>query len=553
MATHSLSSAESRASRGVQSVDVSGALLGVLASRGAVSLAELASAAGIASAQVHTYLVSLARLGLVKRDAMLGDYEPGPLSLRLALQHLEHRPAYRAAVREAARLAEHSGCSVAVCIAGPHGPTIVHYENASAPLHVNLHVGSVMSLAATATGRVFSAFLEAPQRHAMQPGAKTKLPDSEAFERELTQIRKRGIERAIDAPSPSVSSLCVPVLDASGALQLTLTAIGPSSAIDVQWNGPIAAALRDTAKRIEAALRSPEPSGHSGPARVWDAEPGAQDTGQRGIRTLDTTGELLNALVRSARPLILRDLATAANMPAAKAFPHVVSLVGIGLLARDDGGAFDTGPLGLQLGLMALQRQAPERDADHEIARLASDTGLTVASAVLGPLGPTVIRLAESAQPMHISLRVGTVLSLANTAIGRVFAAHLSEELLRDLLALEALRLAGMPAARIASGNAQGNGNGKESERAKAIDRPDESRLARIRQDGIDSALGAPIPGIDALAAPVFDHTNTVRLVIALIGPTGSFESATGATPAQRLLRATRQLSWRLGWAPAAA
>lgn len=550
MATRSPPAAESKASsRGVQSVEVAGVLLAVLADRGSVSLAELAAAAGIAPAQVHTYLVSLTRLGLVKRDAVLGDYEPGPLSLRLALQHLEHRPAYRAAVSEVAALAKRSGCCIAVCTAGPHGPTIVHYEHAGAPLHVNLHVGSVMSLTATSTGRVFSAFLSPAQRQAMQPEAKTRRTRDDAFEAALERIHTERIERGIDTPTPWISSMCVPVVDASGAVQLTLTAIGPSSAIDVAWDGPLAQALRASAQRIEAALHSRSPGGAIETPRAWDAEPGTEESGQRGIRTLDTTGQLLNALVRAARPLILRDLATAANMPAAKAFAHVVSLVGIGLLARDEAGAFDAGPLGLQLGLMALQRQAPERDAQREIARLAAETGLTVAAAVLGPLGPTVVRLEESTQPLHVSLRVGTVLSLVQTAIGRVFAAYLGAEPLADMLALESLRLAGAPASPATGAMPK---NGTESGRAQMISTAYESHLARIRTEGIDAALGSPLPGIDALAAPVFDHTGTVRLVIALIGSTGSFESANAGLPAQRLVQATRQLSWRLGWAPAA-
>lgn len=540
MSTRSISSVENKASRGVQSVEVTGKLLDVLSRRGGIALAELATSSGIAPAQVHTYLVSLTRLGLVKRDAVLGDYEPGPLALNLALQYLEHQPAYRAALEEVPSLAERSGCCIAICAAGPHGPTIVHYAHARAPLHVNLHVGSVMSLTATSTGRVFSAFLNKAQRRAMQPAAQHEREAGEIFERELECIRARRIERSIDAPTPSISSMSVPILDAKGSLQLTLTAIGPSSAIDVEWDGKVAQALRASACRIEHALNHPPMDEPATSARRWEAEPGLEETGQRGIRTLDTTGELLVALVRAGRPLILRDLASAAQMPAAKAFPHLVSLVGIGLLARDEAGAFHPGPLGLQLGLTALQRQAPERDAEHEIARLASDTGLTVAAAVLGPLGPTVIRLEESAQPVHISLRAGTVVSLVNTAIGRVFAAYLSKESMTDMLALEPLRLAGSPAQ-----------SGLKDARSESMSLVDPSLFALIRREGIDRALGAPIPGIDALAAPVFDHTNTVRLVIALMGSTGTFDSSGTAMPAQRLLRATRQLSWRLGWAPA--
>ncbi len=68
--------------------------------------------------------------------------------------------------------------------------------------------------------------------------------------------------------------------------------------------------------------------------------------------------------------------------------------------------------------------------------------------AVLGPLGPTVIRLEEAARPQHVSLRVGTVLSMVNTAIGRTFAAHLPADVLAGALAQDAIRMAGTRAGR---------------------------------------------------------------------------------------------------------
>ncbi|NPT57906.1 IclR family transcriptional regulator, partial [Paraburkholderia elongata] len=149
---------------------------------------------------------------------------------------------------------------------------------------------------------------------------------------------------------------------------------------------------------------------------------------QRGIQSLDNTGELLGALVSAARPLSLRDLAAAAGMPPAKAFPHLVSLLKIGLLNRDAAGCFEAGPLALELGLIGLQRLSPTREAEPEVVELAASTGMSVAMAVLGPLGPTVVRLEESARPLHVSLRVGTVMSLVNTAIGRVFAAYVADD-----------------------------------------------------------------------------------------------------------------------------
>ena len=254
---------------------------------------------------------------------------------------------------------------------------------------------------------------------------------------------------------------------------------------------------------------------------------------QRGIQSLDSTGELLTALVAAGKPLSLRDLAAAADMPPAKAFPHLVSLQKIGLLSRDTSGCFEAGPLALELGLIGLQRLSPTREAEPEIVDLAVTTGMSVAMAVLGPLGPTVVRLEESARPLHVSLRVGTVMSLVNTAIGRVFAAHVADDVRHGLLAQDHLRLAGASAA---------------DTRDAKLAKPYAERLAQIREQRIDTALNKPIPGINTLAAPVFDHTGSIVLVIALMGTAGSFDSDTQGGAAKTLLAATQRLSRRFGY-----
>ncbi|AJC21014.2 IclR family transcriptional regulator [Pandoraea pulmonicola] len=245
-----------RASRGVQSVDVAARVLQALAqARRPLGPGDLAALAGLPAAQAHPYLVSLARLGLLKRDPMSGDYAPGPMTLRLALLHLENDPAYRAAVPRVVAFARETGFCVAISTFAPQGPLVVHFERAAFPLHVNLHVGSVMSLTTTSTGRTFCAFTPAVQwpqawHEQMPAGAQAR----ESFDASLDETRAHGMSRSVNTPSPSVSSLCAPVFDASGRLRLALTAIGPTAALDVAWDGVAANALRATAAAIAAQV-----------------------------------------------------------------------------------------------------------------------------------------------------------------------------------------------------------------------------------------------------------------------------------------------------------
>ncbi|VVE19187.1 IclR family transcriptional regulator [Pandoraea capi] len=260
---------------------------------------------------------------------------------------------------------------------------------------------------------------------------------------------------------------------------------------------------------------------------------------QRGIQALESTGTLLEALVTAGRPLPLNALAREAGMAPAKAHPHLVSLQRAGLLSRDASGNFEAGGLSLALGLMALQRLSPTGEAEPEILALAQATGLSAAMAVLGPVGPTVVRLEEAMRPQHVSLRIGTVLSLVNTAIGRTFAAFLPEPVLDGLLAQEPVRMAGLGA----------ESSTESSDDARTMKPPADyiARLSTIRDQRFDTALSNPVPGIDTIAVPVFDHTGEVTLVLALMGSTGSFETAFDAEASQALRAAAHRLSWRFG------
>lgn len=279
--------------------------------------------------------------------------------------------------------------------------------------------------------------------------------------------------------------------------------------------------------------RTPSTADATDEARAeTSAQAESADKPQRGIQALDVTGELLAALVAAGTPLSLRDLAAAAGMPSAKAFPHLVSLLKTGLLARDEAGRYAAGPLSLELGLLGLARLSPVREADAELVDLAASTGMSVALAVPGPLGPTVVRLEESPRPLHVSLRPGTVMSIVNTAIGRVFAAWLDNDVRAELLAQDGLRLAGAP-----SPSQQTSQDPRYAE-----------RLAAIRAQRLDTALGNPIPGISTVAAPVFDHTGSVCLVLALMGPAGNFDTANEGDSAQRLAAAAERLSRRFGY-----
>lgn len=53
----------------------------------------------------------------------------------------------------------------------------------------------------------------------------------------------------------------------------------------------------------------------------------------------------------------------------------------------------------------------------------------------MGNFGPTVVKLIEAKGPLHISMRMGSVLSVFDTATGKAFASVLAEDKLNQALA----------------------------------------------------------------------------------------------------------------------
>jgi len=268
----------------------------------------------------------------------------------------------------------------------------------------------------------------------------------------------------------------------------------------------------------------------------------ARESDSRGIQSIEVGGRLLLALAHHGQPLALKDLAAAADMTAGKAHPYLVSFIKLGLVEREtEGGRYGLGPLALQMGLIGLQQYDPVRLATERIDELARATGHTVAIAVWGHRGPTLVRIAEAPSPVHVSMRHGTVMSIPDTASGRLFAAFGPAQAVREALANEA-RLAGVGAvtrpARARTGGRFGLG--------AAFDR----EIERVRADGVAGIDGVALPGVSAVAAPVFDARGQLVLSLTAIGPSATFDSTVDGAVARQLKPAAAQLSTRLGWKP---
>ena len=290
---------------------------------------------------------------------------------------------------------------------------------------------------------------------------------------------------------------------------------------------PIAKGSSASAARLDGAEGQP-------------ADEDAPDAGQRAVQSVEVGGRLLLTLAANRGAMNLKDLAQQAGMTPARAHPYLVSFGRLRLVEQDrHSGRYALGPAALQMGLTALHQQDAVRAAEDMAEQLAQVTGHAVAVSVWGNFGPTVVRMIEARQPLLISMRAGTVMSLLHTATGRAFAAALPPERLAQALAGHTNAVGDPPSG--------GHRPGAEELAIVTAARKD------IRLHGVVRAKGRPIPGVNAFSAPCLDHLGEPAVVITALDREGQLWVDWASSTAKALREAAREVSMRLGWTDAAA
>lgn len=253
-------------------------------------------------------------------------------------------------------------------------------------------------------------------------------------------------------------------------------------------------------------------------------------TETRGVQSIELGAKLLNSLCEEGQPMMLKDLASLSGIAPAQAHAYLVSYRKIGLVERDpDKGHYRLGPLAVDLSLGAMRTTDMMKLADDAASELSKLTALNVAVVVWGSFGPTVSILKESGKQLNMKTSPGTVYSLSGTASGRVFSAFLPKQIVQDAIQLEKREAAN--SARV--------GRGRFLSRTE---------LEVIRESGLATVEDPPVPGISAYAAPVFDHTGQIVLVLTIIGQDYYLEPKAEEVFVPALVDTTKRLSYELGF-----
>ncbi len=259
------------------------------------------------------------------------------------------------------------------------------------------------------------------------------------------------------------------------------------------------------------------------------------DKSRAGIQSVEVGFALLDVLAQQRQPLMLRDLAAAAGMSAAKAHRYLVSFQRLGLVVQDSASTlYELGPAALRLGLSALSRVDAVRMARERLPGLMHALGHTLALAVWGNRGPTLVHWQESPLAVPVNLRLGDVMPMLSSATGRCFAAFIGH-------GIGAREAAAMVQQEMAV--ARANGRQDLPTDAAAL----QALLDETRAQGLGRVVNVLLPGISGFCAPVFDADGHLALGVLRLGSTAQFDTAWDGPVASGLLRMSRQLSADLG------
>ncbi|MCL4181830.1 MAG: IclR family transcriptional regulator [Burkholderiaceae bacterium] len=231
----------------------------------------------------------------------------------------------------------------------------------------------------------------------------------------------------------------------------------------------------------------------------------AKETGgqsnRQGVKSVEVAGRILEALAAHRISVSLKDLSQTTRLPAAKLHRYLTSLIRTRLVQRDPlRRLYQLGGFAMELGAAAMHSSDAMIDAVRRQRMVRDAVDETVSLVIWSNNGPIVIHVEESSRAVLMTVRPGTLLPLCASAAGIVFAAFLAPHLTRALIAAELASPDNDPAPIVKS-------------TAKLND-----LLGRVKRERYMVNRGHLLPGVMAVASPLFDPGGRLIGVLSVIG-----------------------------------
>ena len=258
-----------------------------------------------------------------------------------------------------------------------------------------------------------------------------------------------------------------------------------------------------------------------------NATPVASARSKAATGTVDLSLYLLEHLVASQKPVGISDLARYFNSTKPTIYRHIQALVKHGFANQDkETNRYEAGIKLLVLGESLRERFNIVAVARNELSMLREATGHAVSLSTLRNDEVITLELLQGHTVVDFGIRPGTRMDLHATAHGKIALAFGPPDLLQDLKRNTLHAWTG------------------ETVTSLTVLR---KTVALIRRRGWATAANEIVPGVNALAAPIFDHRDAYTGAVAIIGSTHIIEANPRADLIALVTGAAQQISRALG------
>jgi DNA-binding IclR family transcriptional regulator len=252
------------------------------------------------------------------------------------------------------------------------------------------------------------------------------------------------------------------------------------------------------------------------------------------VQSAETGMTILKALARLGGSATLTAIAAESQESAAKVHRYLSSLTSEGLVAQHPATQhYHLGPESVRIGLAALRQCDPVRLGEAALLRLRESLQVTCFIAVMGNMGPTVMRMEEPSLPVTVNIRPGSVLPVVWSASGQAFLAFSDDADLRAKAQAEFA--AATP-----------------EQRSMMVDGPDPVGLLcqQVSAQGCAIVRDTLLAGISAIAAPIYDARGHVAAVLTSLGASNGFDTRPGGKVCPSVVLEARAISAAMGHEP---
>jgi DNA-binding IclR family transcriptional regulator len=241
-------------------------VLQYLSEHGQATISDASAALSLAPSTIHRLLDLLGRESLVEHDRVKRTYRIGPELFRMAAKVFER---YDVRALALPILREVVDACDETCVLGLYLPSagkmsFVVKVDSSKVLRYQLPLNTQISVFWGATGRSILAFL--PKDHidriyaeeSAAPGSGEPIPARRRLDKELADIRERGIALSKGQKIPGAVGIGAPVFGASGAVIGSLSATIPASELKPAQEKGISSLVKKKAGELSRRLGAPE-------------------------------------------------------------------------------------------------------------------------------------------------------------------------------------------------------------------------------------------------------------------------------------------------------